>query len=739
MPVISPSNTAFFATCPKGLEGLLFQELQELGAATCKETVAGVNFTGDLAIAYRACLWSRLANKILMPVLTADCRSVDDLYRAVASIDWDRHMAVSSTFAIDYSGQLQGVKHSHFGALKAKDAVADYFTRRYQKRPNVDPARPDLLINVRVAKGKVVVSVDLSGESLHKRGYRLQGGSAPLKENLAAAILLRADWPGVAARGGALIDPMCGSGTLLIEGAMMSANMAPGLMRKHWGFQGWKGHQPGIWQALLDEAKAARTAAMNRQWPEIRGYDASKAAIEFAQQNIDRLGLGQQIRVLRKELARFVKPTHAAIDFGLVVTNPPYGERLGESSSLVHLYRHLGQSLKKEFPGWKAAVFTGNPELGKTMGLRSYKQYPLFNGAIASKLLLFSVEEPYFVNSPAKPLSQSQAATVQTPEPLPQVPAKELSSGAQMFANRLKKNLKQLDKWASKNQVSCYRVYDADMPEYAVAVDRYRDWVHVAEYAAPGNVDAAAAGQRLADVFAVIPEVMNVPADKLVLKQRDRQRGNTQYQKVDKTNDLMEVIEGDVKLLVNLQDYLDTGLFLDHRKVRMHIASQAKGQRFLNLFCYTGAATVHAARGGATFTDSVDLSATYLEWARKNLSLNGFSDSQHRTIRADVMEWLKSATNTYDLIFLDPPTFSNSKKMSATLDIQRDQLGLIQQTMKLLSKSGVLIFSNNHRRFKLDESIGEDFQVEEKTAWSLDRDFQRGKPIHQCWFISHKS
>lgn len=736
---MSPTLTQpseFFATCPKGLEGLLLQELQNLGAASSKETVAGVRFTGDLQLAYRACLWSRLANKVLMPLHTAPCHSADDLYQVVGQIDWDRHMGVDSTFAIEYSGRLSGVKHSHFGALKAKDAVADYFNRRYQRRPSVDAKAPQLLINVRVAKGQVVISLDLSGDSLHKRGYRLQGGSAPLKENLAAAILIRADWPGVAARGGALLDPMCGSGTLLIEGALMAANIVPGLQRKHWGFLGWKGHRADIWQSLVAEADAIRQSALQRQWPEIRGYDASKAAIENAQQNIDRLGLGQHIRVLRKELARFVKPTHSTIDFGLVVTNPPYGERLGESSSLIHLYRHLGQALKQEFAGWQAAVFTGNPDLGKTMGLRSYKQYPLFNGAIASKLLLFSVEDAYFVSGGPAAIKPSQTSE-QSPSLEPA--STELSQGAQMFANRLRKNLKQLDKWASKAKVECYRVYDADMPEYAVAVDRYRDWVHVAEYAPPNKVDPAAAQQRLADVLAAIPAAMEVAPDKLVLKQRDRQKGKTQYQKVDQTRELMEVVEGECKLLVNLHDYLDTGLFLDHRKVRLNIAERARGQRFLNLFCYTGAATVHAAKGGATFTDSVDLSATYLEWARKNLALNGFSDTQHRTIRADVMEWLQACSNTYDLIFLDPPTFSNSKKMTSTLDVQRDHQDLITQTMRLLSRDGLLIFSNNHRKFKLDTAIAEHYQVEEKTAWSLDRDFQRGKPIHQCWFIRHQA
>lgn len=730
-PPSTPASNDYFATCPKGLESLLLQELQSMGAGDCKETVAGVAFAGDLQLGYRSCLWSRLANRILLPIASIECRTVEDLYRGVASIDWEQHLSIDKTFAIAFSGKLAGIQHSHFGALKAKDAIADYFNLRYQRRPDVESRQPDVLINVRVNKGVLIVSIDLSGDSLHRRGYRQSGGSAPLKENLAAAILLRADWPAMASRGGALLDPMCGSGTLLIEGAMMMAHIAPGLMRSHWGFFGWSGHRQSIWRDLVEEATAARDRAMQRQWPEIRGYDASPRALENAQENIDRAGLSGRIRVARKELARFTKPTHSTIDTGLVITNPPYGERLGDADALLHLYRYLGQTLKREFPGWRAGVFTGNPELGKKMGLRSNKQYQLFNGTIPSKLLLFDVEPQYFVQDHSPLESGKSEQKNDSVEPL-------LSAGATMFANRLRKNLKQLSKWVSRESISCYRLYDADMPEYSVAVDRYNDWIHVAEYAPPAKVDPQMAGQRLADVLAAIPTVLDISPRQLVLKQRSRQRGSNQYQKVDEANQLMEVREGQARLLVNLFDYLDTGLFLDHRPVRLKIAELAKGQRFLNLFCYTATASVHAALGGATFSDSVDLSATYLDWAKKNFALNGFSDTQHRTIRADVMEWIQHCDNIYDLILLDPPTFSNSKKMDATLDIQRDHVKLIQRAMARLSVDGLLIFSNNHRKFKLDSSLLVDFAVDDRTDWSLDKDFQHSKKIHQCWFIRHR-
>lgn len=727
---------AFFATCPRGLEGLLLEEMRQLGAEQARETVAGVRFSGDLSLGYRCCLWSRLANHIVVPIAEKPCRSVDDLYQAVLQIDWDRHLSLEKTFAIDFSGSLPGINHSHFGALKAKDAVADYFQQRYRRRPSVQARRPDVLINVRVAKGAITVSIDLSGESLHKRGYRLSGGKAPLKENLAAAILLRADWPGVAARGGALLDPMCGSGTLLIEGAWMAAGIAPGLMRKYWGFSGWKLHDPAAWKVLVAEAQQRREQALARQWPEIRGYDSSPGVIDQAQQNVDRAGLNGRVRLICKELSNFRKPTHTTLESGLIITNPPYGERLGETDSLKHLYRSLGQIALREFKGWELGVFTGNPDLGKTMGLRSRKQYSLYNGAIASKLLLFSLDDRYVVND-----RQSERADVHvdaTSTGLAAPVDEGLSPGAQMFANRLRKNLKSLKKWAEKTETTCYRLYDADMPEYAVAVDRYNDWVHVAEYRAPASVSDEQAQRRLSEVLSAIPTVLDIPVERVVVKQRARQRGSAQYRRMDRLGEFIEVVEGQARLLVNLHDYLDTGLFLDHRLVRMKIAELARGRRFLNLFCYTASATVHAALGGAQFTDSVDLSATYLKWAERNLALNGFSNTRHRLIRADVMAWIKACDTSYDLILLDPPTFSNSSKTPSVLDIQRDHCGLIHDTMARLEKDGLLIFSNNHRKFKLDDSLQQAYSLEEKTQWSLDRDFQRSKNIHQCWFIRHR-
>lgn len=738
-------NLPIILACPKGLEALLIAEAESLGAELVKESVGNLRMEADLACIYRLCLWSRLANRVMLVLHEWQGDSADSLYQGIKTIDWPNHLPPGGSLLVDFSGRSRDIRNSHFAALRAKDAIVDCFQDKGLDRPSIDKDQPDLRINVRLKKGQFTAALDLSGESLHRRGYRQDGALAPLKENLAAAILLRADWPAIASRGGALIDPMCGSGTLLIEGAMMAMGIAPGLQRRHWGFQGWLGHQEKLWLAQLSQARQQREQAMQRQWPEIRGYDASGKVIAQADANIDRAGLQKQVRVSRRELSELAVPSHREILPGLVVCNPPYGERLGDEAELVYLYQNLGSRLREHFQGWQAAVFTGNPNLGKRMGLRSHKYYQLLNASIPTRLLLFKIEPEQFVveSNPVASAHPAGEKTAETAAPL------ALSAGAQMFANRLRKNLKRLEKWRRREQIECFRVYDADMPEYAVAVDCYGSAVHIAEYAAPASVEDEAAKRRLREVVQVCAEVFKLPAREIAIKERRRQRGSEQYQRQrdqqrrgpNKTGDagFIEVKEGQAKVLVNLHDYLDTGLFLDHRPVRLDIAARAKGKRFLNLFSYTAVASVQAGLGGARHTTSVDMSRTYLQWARRNLSLNGLSESRHRTEQADCRRWLENCEEEYDLILLDPPTFSNSKRMEDVLDTQRDHAALIDSAMARLAADGLLIFSTNKRGFRLDEALSARFRIEDKTQWSLDEDFKRrSKPIHYCWYIRHQ-
>lgn len=713
----------WLATCPKGLELLLANELQELGATGVKETVAAVHFEGSLELAYRACLWSRLANRVLMPLHSFMLNSADDLYQQCNDIAWESHFTAAQSIAIDFIGTSRHIDNSMYGSQLVKDAVVDRIRRVEGERPNVDPKNPDIRIQVRQHKGRVTVSLDISGESLHRRGYRTGQGSAPIKENLAVALLLRAGWPEIAAEGGALLDPMCGSGTLIIEGAMMAADIAPGILRGHYGFHYWLQHDQALWDLLIVEAQERKAAGLEKLELDIRGYDANPRVLEFTTQNIENAGLDAHIRLAHKPIDQFGKPT---AETGLLLTNPPYGERLGEIDELIPLYQKLGTVLQKNFAGWKAAIFTGNVDLGRETDLSPSKQYSLYNGTIPCKLLVFT-------DMTSK--SARIAERLSTP-----APAQKLTEGARMVLNRLKKNQRRLESWRKKSNISCYRLYDADIPEYAVAVDIYDQSVYVQEYAPPASISEKIARERFAEVKQAVKEFSANYRGKTHYNERRRQKGDSQYQRnAEGASDIIEVTEGSGRFEINLSDYLDTGLFLDHRPVRAMIGDLVKGKRFLNLFCYTAAASVQAALAGAKTSLSIDMSNTYLDWAGRNFELNSMSASKHQLLRADCLKWLEEEGELFDVIFLDPPTFSNSKKMDSVLDIQRDHGDMIRNAMAKLAPNGVLIFSNNFRKFKMDELTLRQFDCENITPQTLDMDFERNPRIHNVWKITRRS
>ena len=631
------SSIEFFASCPKGLEYLLAQELKQLGAQTVQETVAGVSFSGDLEVAYRGCMWSRLASRILFRLGEINSATKEQLYDGVKSFEWDDHLDSNSSFRIDFTGSTPDINHTRFGAQVVKDAIVDQLRDEHGWRPSVNASNPDLRINVHARGAKAFVSIDLSGQSLHQRGYRLEAGTAPLKENLAAALLIRAGWQEKMKTGATLVDPMCGSGTLLIEGAMMMADIAPGLMRARFGFDRWMGHVPKIWMNILEEARERRKVGLASAESRIVGFEGLSSVAHRAKLNLERMGLSRLVSVRQQELKDL--RLDADLPAGLVICNPPYGERMGDEASLVYLYQHLGEKLKQNCPGWEAAIFTGTPALVRSLGMGPKKTYSLFNGALPCKLFLYDIREKQeqVLSASAEPTKANISSVTYR------------SEGATMLGNRLKKNLRTIGKWARKSKIQCYRLYDADMPEYAVAVDVYGDWVHVQEYAAPASINEEKAKERLLEALGVIPETLEIPREHVVFKQRKRQSGTSQYSRVDEVGRMMEVEEGGCRLLVNLHDYLDTGLFLDHRQMRLRIQKEAKGKKFLNLFCYTATATVHAAVGGASTTTSVDLSNTYLDWGRKNLALNGLSEVRHRFEREDCLKWIERDKNDYDL------------------------------------------------------------------------------------------
>jgi 23S rRNA (guanine2445-N2)-methyltransferase / 23S rRNA (guanine2069-N7)-methyltransferase len=701
-------------SCAAGLEGLVAEEIRRFGGQYTVIGTGVVLWRGPLDAGYKSCLWSRFASRVFLELENFVVVDEESLYQAALNIDWLNHLTERSTFAISctLSGKTP-LSHSRFAALKFKDGLVDSLRNRTGTRPSVKTSRPDVQFHLHLENERAVLSLDLSGESLHRRGYRALSGRAPLKETLAAAIVALSGW---GEKPQPLVDPMCGTATLLIEAAQMLGNSAPGLSRNYFGFLGWLGHDPVLWQAILDEALAQELAAETRVHPLIIGFDCDPHMVAAARKNIARAGLDGIISVMQKEVARIEPPPGKP---GMLLSNLPYGERLSEKRTIHHLYRGYGNILRSRFPGWRVGVFVADPQATESFGLVWQNKYKLFNGALPCRLLLGSID--------------TVAAAKFT------WPQREAGPGGDgEFANRFRKNLKQRLRWAERENISCFRVYDRDLPDYNLSIDLYGKWVHIQEWSPPKNIDQKLAEDRLSRAVIAVKEILHVRSDRVFLKTRERQRGRAQYEKQGDHGKMYEVQEGPCTFLVNFTDYLDTGLFLDHRSVRAKIFTASAGKNFLNLFGYTGTASVHAALGGAKLTTTVDLSATYLEWTRMNLARNGLGEITNKTEQADCQEWLRECTATYDLILLDPPTFSNTKKDKRVFDIQEDHSRLLELTMGRLAPEGLLIFSTNFRKFQLAPELTKLYAVTDISAASVPLDFARDAKVHRCWEFRHK-
>jgi len=719
----------FVASSPRGFGDLLARELREFGAADVRERALGVEFSGPLAVAYRACLESRVAARVFLVVADFDAPTEAQFYEALRAIDWRPHVDPSRTLACDFTGKHPALTHTRFGALRLKDAICDQLRDVTGRRPDIAPERPAVRMHAHANGPRVTVSVDLSGEGLHRRGYRTEAGEAPLRENLAAGVLVRAGWPDKAPAAAEFLDPMCGSGTLVIEAAMMAANIAPGARRHYYGFFGWPGHEKSAW----DEVKRAAQSRERQPACLLRGLDADAAVLSAARENAARAGVAAFTTF---ETGRLQDARPRAPGAGMLATNPPYGVRLEDKEGARALMKELGGVLRAHFGGWDAAILAGSADAGLELGIRAERVHTVWNGALECRLLRLHVSAENEKNL----LHTGRSARID--ESLADSP------GSKMFANRVVKNLRQLEKWADRERVSCYRLYDADMPEYSFAVDRYaeadgqRVWLYVQEYAAPKTIDPAAVQRRRNEALAALPGATGVTQEFIHLRQRRRTSRGDQYEKLGEEAEYRLVEENGLRFWVNFTDYLDTGLFLDHRITRQRIRDAAARKRFLNLFAYTGSATVYAIAGRARETTTVDMSATYLDWAQRNLAVNGFSGAQHQLVRADCIAWLKDAVaerRQYDLIFLDPPTFSNSKRMDDILDVQRDHRALIDRCMALLAPGGKLVFSNNAQKFRMDAEVGELYKVTDISRATLPKDFERNPRIHQCFELEKKS
>ena len=674
----------FLVTTSKGLDELLAQEISALCPQLSVKTKPGqVLFSGEIEQAYKICLWSRLANRVLLKVAEGHVDSAEDVYQITSSVNWTSHFSVDSTFVVDFIGASHCINNSQFGAFKIA---------------------PDIRLQGRMWSDKLTVYLDLSGQSLHQRHYRTKTGLAPVKEHIACAMLVRSGWANN--KTVPLLDPMCGAGTIAIEAALMAANIAPALKRQNWGFNRWLQHDATLWQSLLTDAESQIIESDTV----ICASDIDHGVVSIAKENADAAGVFSAIQFNTIDACK-VTPVKGQ-SAGYIVSNPPYGERLSEITALLPVFQAWGANLKEHFKGWNLSLLTSNRDLLRSMKMFAHKEYKLMNGKLECQLVNFALDEKNCIT-------------------------REVSLSNNDFANRLAKNLKRLNKWLKTENTNCYRIYDADLPEYNVAIDRYGDWLVVQEYSAPKDVPAAKAKRRLHEVIVALPQCVDVPSEQIVMKVRTQQKGKSQYEKVSQKQKTLEVFENGAKFKLNLTDYLDTGLFLDHRLTRQLVQQRVKDKDVLNLFAYTGSVSVHAAIGKAKSVTTVDMSNTYIDWAKENFALNNLKGS-YEFIQADCLTWLERHNNKYDFIFIDPPSFSNSKRMDTTWDVQRDHVALLSNAVTCLRPGGEIMFSNNLRQFKLDEEgLGKlGLSIENITQKTLPEDFKRNPKIHGCWVLT---
>lgn len=682
--------------CPRGTEEVLADEVRRLGVDEVTIAPTAVHVRATLREGYRIALWSRVASRVLLPLIrwTGDADSA--LYDALRKVPWWDHFNAETTFSIGHSQAARDSSPAHFWVQRAKDAIVDAFRDHVGKRPTVDKRNPHIHFHLHVGSSEHEFALDFSGAS-HRRGYRRAPGTAPLKENLAAAILYLAGWPEAAEEGLTLLDPTCGSGTFLIEAALMASDCAPGLLRDTFGFDRWKLHDAKLFEEELSRAQSNRRSTIDSA---IVGCDASSTALSYARQNLKDAGVENLVELSEQRLTAIDKPA----DRGVLVCNPPYGRRLGNEHTLFLFYQTLGDVLKNSFGGWTAYLFAAHNENLKHLGLRPTRRTVLYNGAIECRLLEIPIQQS----------SQTEAHAPGWRKP---------SKDAEMFANRIKKNRRKWERRAKRENLDCYRLYDADIPEYRVAVDRFGPKVLVHMYS--GGSDTQVAQRRLQDVLLTLPSELGIEPDDIVVKVRQRHDEGDQYVRLADQEEKLIVQEGELRFVVNLQDRIDTGLFIDHRDVRAYAMKHCKGLRMLNLFAYTCSVSVAAAVGGAQETTSVDLSNTYLDWGRRNFEQNGLAPAKHRFIRQDAMDFVARTRGPYDWMFINPPTFSRSKKTKGAFNIHQHHGRLIDNAMRSLAPQGELLFTTHARDFHLDKGLKKKYTVEEASKRFVPSDFAR--------------
>ena len=791
----------FFASCPEGFEAALARELRAIGAWRVRPLKGRVAFAGGAIDGERACLWSRLASRVTVVLARFDALYAEELYEGVYAMPWERILRRGATIAVTARGTTPELRNTHFTALKAKDALCDRLADETGARADVDLDRPDARISVALRGERVTVSLDLSGEPLFRRMPRMatKPGAAAhfLRPDYAALLLEEAGWgeacrelaktraegDGVGAREAApgmrtvLVDPVLAGGGVTVEAAHMLADEAPGLTRRHWGFEAWLEHDAAAWGEAVAEAERRAQAAEDRPLGSIVACDADPRAAAFGERVIASTGLSPFVTTAPAEAGTLAAAAGAALAkagaSGEAGTRAFIVADAGELSFTgMQAYLGIFNQVRRlpALAGSAVAALDRTGLMARAMACPPASSIAVRPGNEEARILAWPAGAQA-VEGAAAGANRSPKAARDTAarrgsgaadevKPAARVdvgqgkPVPVLMPEAEQFANRLKKNARRLRKWSRRAGVTCYRVYDADLPDYAAAIDLYEGaeatpgrWLVVAEYAAPKTVDPELAQARLLDMLALAPRILDVEPEHVFARARTHSRGGSQYGRregASAVNSNPLIREGGLTFEVNFNDYLDTGIFLDHRVTRgmvRDLVRERPGCRFLNLFAYTGTATCYAADGGAAETVTVDLSNTYLDWAERNMALNGHSGGAHHFVRDDVMRWIsdqRRTGNRWDLIFCDPPTFSNSTKMGQrTWDVQRDHVELLTGVAALLAPGGEAVFSCNLRGFRPDLAALAEAGVDltDITAQTIPEDFSRNKKIHHCYRV----
>ncbi len=718
------------AACAFGLEAVVRRELESLGIEASIGESGRVHFTGTHETIGQANLWLRTADRILIRVAEFPAADFDALFESTKAIHWGDLVPPEGKFPVTGRSIKSMLTSVPACQRSVKRAIVDALKRDHGVQELAETGA-EYKIDVALLKDIATLTIDTTGRSLHRRGYRIHVSRAPLKETLAAAMVLLSFWR----RDKPLIDPFCGSGTIPIEAACIGRNIAPGLNRE-FKFQSWPSFPGEIWDSLRADAQSAMLEPLEER---VLGSDIDGRILRAARDNAARAGVADDIHFQEKPL----QETTSKRRFGCLVTNPPYGQRLGEEHDLEYLYHSIPEVLRK-LPTWSHYFLTAYPGFERIVGRDADRRRKLYNGRIECTYYQFHGPKPV-VNKPAD-LSSPEQSENTPPSEKPLVHASgpaafgelddKAAHQADLFSVRLKKRAKHLRRWPSRRGITCFRLYERDIPEIPLIVDRYEDYLHITEYERPHDRDPAQHANWLDLMAETAGLALDVPKQHVFFKRRSRQRGKTQHEKVAATNQRVEVHEGGLNFFVNLADYVDTGLFLDHRITRQLVRESAAGKSFLNLFAYTGAFTVYAAAGGAKQTVSVDLSRTYIEWAQANMRANGFSGDEHAFVVSDAQTFLRKhpAGEAYDVVVFDPPTFSNSKRTEADWNVQTDAIPLLLELLPLVRKGGVVYFSNNFRRFKFDPCQIPASEVHEISKQTVPEDF-RNRRIHRCWRI----